>query len=222
MNSNEWAVLLTAIATIFLAIVGGIQIWILLRQTKIQKTQTDIQNNALDRTLLEQRLKCFGYILDAKAFFQNTNSIGSIYASLIFPNNNKESIQNLDKNLSGFISEVRKSKYLFSEYQYEKLNQIVPKAKKYSELFKEYIFCMEFLRYDVDEKKPEALKIKNSMIELIKDSMQTNTIDMIKFLKLFPYRCTEEMIKLIEQIQKEFDDEEFFNSFDKYLNINKI
>ena len=102
MAWETFSTLLTAIATIGLVIIG-------FRQTKIQKTQTDIQNKALKISLLEQRLQCFYHInnmcsiflipsdLSNKIAFYNTGS-GAYGLSDV--------IKELDKTLIEFSKAV--------------------------------------------------------------------------------------------------------------------
>ena len=216
MAWETFSTLLTAIATIGLVIIG-------FRQTKIQKTQTDIQNKALKISLLEQRLQCFYHInnmcsiflipsdLSNKIAFYNTGS-GAYGLSDV--------IKELDKTLIDFSKAVLDSKYLFSIEQY---NYLAPLVFEIGLLFAEHkkiYFNSIYIQALAEDGHKEAQQVSviNTWIKSIAKGGNIPGKDLFEILGVDYEQCTKRQKKIIEK----FSNKAFFDTFDKYLSVSKI
>lgn len=217
MAWETFSTLLTAIATIGLVIIG-------FRQTKIQKTQTDIQNKALKISLLEQRLQCFYHInnmcsiflipsdLSNKIAFYNTGS-GAYGLSDV--------IKELDKTLIDFSKAVLDSKYLFSIEQY---NYLAPLVFEIGLLFAEHkkiyfnSIYIQALAEDGHKEAQQKVSVINTWVKSIAKGGNIPEKDLFEILGVDYEQCTKRQKKIIEK----FSNKAFFDTFDKYLSVSKV
>lgn len=217
MTWEIFSTLLTAIATVGLVIVG-------FRQTKIQKTQTDIQNKALKISLLEQRLQCFYHIsnmcsvflipsdLSNKIAFYNTGS-GAYGISDV--------IKKLDDTLTDFSKAVDNSKYLFSVEQY---NYLAPLVSEIGLLFAEHkkiyfnSIYIQALAKDGDKEAQQKVSIIDIWVKDVANGGNIPEKNLFEILDVDYEQCAKRQQKIIEK----FSNKIFFATFDEYLNVNKI
>lgn len=160
---NIVGVILTALATIGLVVIG-------FRQTKIQKTQTNIQNKALKISLLEQRLQCLHDINNARSSFliprelanrisfYNTGSGGYIVS---------DNMKAQDISIANFIRATEDSKYLFSNYHYDYLKTMIGDLSNILAINKEVIFKANFIA-NLDTNEPNEKKQKKHFLEIMR------------------------------------------------------
>lgn len=211
---NIVGVILTALATIGLVVIG-------FRQTKIQKTQTDIQNKALKTSILEQRLQCLNDINNMRSSFliprDIANKIG-FYNTAMGTYNLSDITKTIDASLYTFVKSVENSKYLFSENHYNYLKTTFNDLSNLFLINKEVLFKTNLIdnsnNYEFYEKRQKIESLRNHAIStneiLEKELMEVLEIDYNQYLEITN--------RLIEK----FSNEEFFATFDEYLDIGKV
>ena len=211
---NIVGVIATAIATGGLVIIG----W---RQSGIQKTQTDIQNKALKISLLEQRLQCLNDINNMRSSFLITRDIANkvgFYNMGSGAYSLSDVLKTMDTSLYTFVKSVENSKYLFSKKHYDYLKTTFSDLSNLLLINKEVLFKTNFIA-NIDVNKLNAEKEK--ILHLIKQAIYKNEIlekEIFEVLGLDYNQYLEISNRLIEK----FSNEEFFISFDEYLDIDKI
>lgn len=208
---NIVGVILTALATIGLVVIG-------FRQTKIQKNQTNIQNKALKISLLEQRLQCLHDINNARSSFLIPRELAnriSFYNTGSGGYSISDNMKAQDKSIANFIRATEDSKYLFSNYHYEYLKTMIGDLSNLLAINKEVIFKANFIA-NLDTNEPNEKKQKIAF--LIKHAISTNEIlekELMEVLEIDYNQYLEISNRLIEK----FSNEEFFATFDEYLDI---
>lgn len=211
---NIVGVILTALATIGLVVIG-------FRQTQIQKTQTNIQNKALKTSLLEQRLQCLHDINNTRSSFLIPRELAnriSFYNTATGTYTLTDSIKQQDVFISNFIRAVEDTKYLFSKYHYDYLNTMIGDLSNILAINKEVIFKANFIA-NLDTNEPNEKKQKIAF--LINHAISTNEIlekELMEILEVDYNQYIEISNRLIEK----FSNEEFFATFDEYLDIAHI
>lgn len=211
---NIVGVIATAIATCGLVIIG----W---RQSGIQKTQTDIQNKALKISLLEQRLQCLNDINNIRSSFlipkDIANKVG-FYNTGSGAYNISDITKTMDASLCTYVKSVENSKYLFSEKHYNYLKTTFSDLSNLLLINKEVLFKTNFIA-NIDNNVLDDEKQK--ILHLIKQAIYKNEIlekELFEVLALDYNQYLEISNRLIEK----FSNEEFFTSFDEYLDIDKV
>ena len=217
INWVTFSTLLTAIATLGLVVIG-------FRQTKIQKTQTDIQNKALKISLLEQRLQCFYHINDMRSFFLTpsdlSNKIG-FYNTGSGAYNISDIVKKIDEALTNFSKAVLNSKYLFSIKQY---NYLAPLVFEIGLLFTEHkkiyykSIYIQALARDGDK---EAKQKVSTIDALVKSVVKGDDIPEKDLFEIWDVDY-EQYAKRQQKITEKFSNTAFFDAFDEYLNVDKI
>ena len=211
---NIVGVILTALATIGLVVIG-------FRQTKIQKTQTDIQNKALKTSILEQRLQCLNDINNMRSSFliprDIANKIG-FYNTAMGTYNLSDITKTMDASLYTFVKSVENSKYLFSENHYNYLKTTFNDLSNLFLINKEVLFKTNL----IDNSNNNEFYEKSQKIESLRNhAISTNEIlekELMEVLEIDYNQYLEITNRLIEK----FSNEEFFATFDEYLDIGKI
>ncbi len=217
MTWEIFSTLLTAIATIGLFIIG-------FRQTKIQKTQADIQNKALKISLLEQRLQCFYHINDMRSYFlmpsDLSNKIG-FYNTGSGAYDISDIVKKLDETLTDFSKAVHNSKYLFSIEQY---NYLAPLIFEIGLLFAENkkiyfnLLYIQALANNENEKAQKKIAIIGAMVQNVAAGGNIQEKDLFDILDM----NYEQYIGLQKKIIDKFSNTAFFDTFDEYLNVDKV
>lgn len=217
MTWEIFSTLLTAIATIGLFIIG-------FRQTKIQKTQADIQNKALKISLLEQRLQCFYHINDMRSYFlmpsDLSNKIG-FYNTGSGAYDISDIVKKLDETLTDFSKAVHNSKYLFSIEQY---NYLAPLVFEIGLLFAENkkiyfnLLYTKALANNENEKAQKKVAIIGAMVQNVAAGGNIQEKDLFDILDM----NYEQYIGRQKKIIDKFSNTAFFDAFDEYLNVDKV
>lgn len=216
-NWEIFSTLLTAVATVGLVVVG-------FRQTKIQKTQTDIQNKALKISLLEQRLQCFYHINDMRLSFLTPSDLSNkiaFYNTGSGAYNLSDVIKKLDRVLSDFSKAVANSKYLFSVEQYDYL---VPLISEIGLLFIEHkkiyfnSIYIQALAKDGNKEAQKKLSIINTWVQSVVKGDDISEKNLCEILDV----NYEQYAKRKQKIIKKFSNEMFFATFDEYLNVKQV
>lgn len=209
-----WSAVLTAIATFGLVVIG-------FRQTKIQKNQTNIQNKALKTSLLEQRLQCLHDINNARSSFLIPRELAnriSFYNTGSGGYSVSDNMKAQDISIANFIRATEDSKYLFSNYHYDYLKTMIGDLSNILAINKEVIFKANFIA-NLDSNEPNEKKQKIAF--LINHAISTNEIlekELMEVLEIDYNQYTEITNRLVEK----FSNEEFFATFDEYLDIGKV
>ena len=211
---SVWGAVLTAIATFGLVVIG-------FRQTKIQKTQTDMQNKALKISLLEQRLQCLHDINNARSSFLIPKDIAnriSFYNTGSGCYNISDVMKTQDALVFNFIKAVENSKYLFSVKEYNYLKETTEDISNLLAINKEVLFRTNFITHSNDIRDDEK---KQKLLAFLEHAIRKNEIlerEMFEVLNMDYNQYIEITNRLIEK----FSDKQFFASFDEYLNIGNI
>ncbi len=206
-----WSAVLTAIATFGLVVIG-------FRQTKIQKTQTNIQNKALKTSLLEQRLQCLHDINNTRSSFLIPRELAnriSFYNTGSGGYSISDNMKAQDISISNFIRAVEDTKYLFSKYHYDYLKTMIGDISYILAIYKEVLFKTIFID---NSNNNEFYEKKQKLMSLRNHAISTNEIlekELMEVLEIDYNQYTEITNRLIQK----FSNEDFFNSFDEYLDI---
>ena len=211
---NIVGVILTALATIGLVVIG-------FRQTKIQKTQTNIQNKALKTSLLEQRLQCLHDINNTRSSFLIPRELAnriSFYNTGSGGYSISDNMKAQDISISNFIRAVEDTKYLFSKYHYDYLKTMIGDISYILAIYKEVLFKTIL----IDNSNNNEFYEKRQKIESLRNhAISTNEIlekELMEVLEIDYNQYLEITNRLIEK----FSNEEFFATFDEYLDIAHI
>ena len=213
----EWdiiGVVLTTIATFGLVIIG-------FRQTQIQKTQTDIQNKALKISLLEQRIECLNDINNVRSSFLVPKEIVNrinFYNTGSGAYTISDIMKSQDASISNYIKAIKNSKYLFSNEQHDYLHKTISDISNLLAINKELLFKSNFI---VNLNSNENNAKKQKILILKEKAINNNEIldeELFEILQVDYKQYTEITNRLI----KNFSNEQFFASFDEYLNVGSI
>ncbi len=217
MSWEIFSTLLTAIATVGLVIVG-------FRQTKIQKTQTDIQNKALKISLLEQRLQCFYNINSMRSYFlipsDLSNKIG-FYNTGSGAYGISDVIKNSDEALTNFSKAVHNSKYLFSVEQYNYLEPLISEIGLFFAENKKIYFNTLYIQASAkagDKKAQQKVSIIDTWVKNVVKGGNISEKNLLEILDINYEQYIEQQQKIIEK----FSSTTFFDTFNEYLNVDKI
>lgn len=209
-----WSAVLTAIATFGLVVIG-------FRQTKIQKTQTDMQNKALKISLLEQRLQCLHDINNARSSFLIPKDIAnriSFYNTGSGCYNISDVMKTQDALVFNFIKAVENSKYLFSVKEYNYLKETTEDISNLLAINKEVLFRTNFVTHSNDIRDDEK---KQKLLSFLEHAIRKNEIlerEMFEVLNM----DYNQYMEITNRLTEKFSNEQFFVSFDEYLNIGNI
>lgn len=211
---SVWGAVLTAIATFGLVVIG-------FRQTKIQKTQTDIQNKALKISLLEQRLQCLNDINNMRSSFliprDIANKIG-FYNTGSGSYNLSDITKTMDASLYTFVKAVENSEYLFSCKHYDYLKTTFIDLSTLLMINKEMLFKTNFI---TNMNASELNQEKQKILHILRQAIDKNEIlerEMFEVLNM----DYNQYIEITNRLTEKFSNEQFFASFDEYLNIGNI
>lgn len=209
-----WGAVLTAIATFGLVVIG-------FRQTKIQKTQTDMQNKALKISLLEQRLQCLHDVNNARSSFLIPKDIANrinFYNTGSGCYNISDIMKAQDTLVFNFIKAVENSKYLFSVKEYNYLKETTEDISNLLAINKEVLFRTNFITHSNDIRDDEK---KQKLLAFLEHAIRKNEIlerEMFEILNM----DYNQYIEITNRLTEKFSNEQFFASFDEYLDIGKI
>ena len=211
---NIVGIVLTTVATFGLVIIG-------FRQTQIQKTQTDIQNKALKISLLEQRIQCLNDINNVRSSFLVPKEIVNrinFYNTGSGAYTISDIMKSQDSYISNYIKAIKNSKYLFSNKQHDYLQATINDISNLLAINKELLFKSNFIvnlsNEENDEKKRKILVLKERAI----NNNEILEKELFEILQVDYKQYTETTNRLIEN----FSNEEFFASFDEYLDVGNI
>ncbi len=213
----EWnivGIVLTTIATFGLVIIG-------FRQTQIQKTQTDIQNKALKISLLEQRIQCLNDINNVRSSFLVPKEIVNrinFYNTGSGAYTISDIMKSQDSSISNYIKAIKNSKYLFSKEQHDYLHKTINDISNLLAINKELLFKSNFI---VNLSNDENNAKKQKILVLKEKAINNNEIlekELFEILQVDYQQYTETTNRLIEN----FSNEQFFASFDEYLDVGNI
>lgn len=217
MSWEIFSTLLTAIATVGLVVVG-------FRQTKIQKTQTDIQNKALKISLLEQRLQCFYHINDMRSSFLTPSDISNkiaFYNTGSGAYNLSEVIKKLDSALNDFSKAVANSKYLFSVEHYDYLESLLYEIELLFIEHKKIYFNLVYIQILANDGNKEAQQKLFTINTWVKDVAQGGDIPEKNLFEILGVNY-EQYAKRQQKLIEKFSNKKFFATFDEYLNVKKV
>ena len=213
----EWniaGIVLTTIATFGLVIIG-------FRQTQIQKTQTDIQNKALKISLLEQRIQCLNDINNVRSSFLVPKEIVNrinFYNTGSGAYTISDIMKSQDSSISNYIKAIKNSKYLFSKEQHDYLHKTINDISNLLAINKELLFKSNFI---VNLSNDENNAKKQKILVLKERVINNNEIlekELFEILQVDYQQYIETTNRLIEN----FSNEQFFASFDEYLDVGNI
>ena len=213
----EWniaGIVLTTIATFGLVIIG-------FRQTQIQKTQTDIQNKALKISLLEQRIQCLNDINNVRSSFLVPKEIVNrinFYNTGSGAYTISDIMKSQDSSISNYIKAIKNSKYLFSKEQHDYLHKTISDISNLLAINKELLFKSNFI---VNLSNDENNAKKQKILVLKEKAINNNEIlekELFEILQVDYQQYIETTNRLIEN----FSNEQFFASFDEYLDVGNI
>jgi hypothetical protein len=213
----EWnivGIVLTTVATFGLVIIG-------FRQTQIQKTQTDIQNKALKISLLEQRIQCLNDINNVRSSFLVPREIVNrinFYNTGSGAYTISDIMKSQDSSISNYIKAIKNSKYLFSKEQHDYLHKTINDISNLLAINKELLFKSNFI---VNLNNDENNAKKQKILVLKERAINNNEIlekELFEILQVDYQQYTETTNRLIEN----FSNEQFFASFDEYLDVGNI
>jgi len=211
---SVWGAVLTAIATFGLVVIG-------FRQTKIQKTQTDIQNKALKISLLEQRLQCLNDINNMRSSFliprDIANKIG-FYNTGSGSYNLSDITKTMDASLYTFVKAVENSKYLFSCKHYDYLKTTFIDLSTLLMINKEMLFKTNFI---TNMNASELNQEKQKILHILRQAIDKNEILERETFEVLGMDYNQYM-EITNRLTEKFSNEQFFASFDEYLNIGNI
>ena len=211
---SVWGAVLTAIATFGLVVIG-------FRQTKIQKTQTDIQNKALKISLLEQRLQCLNDINNMRSSFliprDIANKIG-FYNTGSGSYNLSDITKTMDASLYTFVKAVENSKYLFSHKHYDYLKTTFIDLSTLLMINKEMLFKTNFI---TNMNASELNQEKQKILHILRQAIDKNEILERETFEVLGMNYNQYM-EITNRLTEKFSNEQFFASFDEYLNIGNI
>ena len=211
---NIVGIVLTTVATFGLVIIG-------FRQTQIQKTQTDIQNKALKISLLEQRIQCLNDINNVRSSFLVPKEIVNrinFYNTGSGAYTISDIMKSQDSYISNYIKAIKNSKYLFSNKQHDYLHTTINDISNLLAINKELLFKSNFI---VNLSNEENNEKKRKILVLKEKAINNNEIlekELFEILQVDYKQYTEITNRLIEN----FSNEEFFASFDEYLDVGNI
>ena len=211
---NIVGIVLTTVATFGLVIIG-------FRQTQIQKTQTDIQNKALKISLLEQRIQCLNDINNVRSSFLVPKEIVNrinFYNTGSGAYTISDIMKSQDAYISNYVKAIKNSKYLFSNKQHDYLHTTIDDISNLLAINKELLFKSNFIVNLNDEENNEK---KRKILVLKERAINNNEIlekELFEILHVNYKQYTEITNRLI----KNFSNEEFFASFDEYLDVGNI
>ena len=211
---NIVGIVLTTVATFGLVIIG-------FRQTQIQKTQTDIQNKALKISLLEQRIQCLNDINNVRSSFLVPKEIVNrinFYNTGSGAYTISDIMKSQDSYISNYIKAIKNSKYLFSNKQHDYLHATINDISNLLAINKELLFKSNFI---VNLSNEENNEKKRKILVLKERAINNNEIlekELFEILQVDYKQYTETTKRLI----KNFSNEEFFASFDEYLDVGNI
>lgn len=213
----EWnivGIVLTTIATFGLVIIG-------FRQTQIQKTQTDIQNKALKISLLEQRIQCLNDINNVRSSFLVPKEIVNrinFYNTGSGAYTISDIMKSQDSSISNYIKAIKNSKYLFSKEQHDYLHKTIKDVSNLLAINKELLFKSNFI---VNLSNDENNAKKQKILVLKERAINNNEIlekELFEILQVDYQQYIETTNRLI----KNFSNDQFFASFDEYLDVGNI
>ena len=211
---NIVGIVLTTVATFGLVIIG-------FRQTQIQKTQTDIQNKALKISLLEQRIQCLNDINNVRSSFLVPKEIVNrinFYNTGSGAYTISDIMKSQDTYISNYVKAIKNSKYLFSNKQHDYLHTTINDISNLLAINKELLFKSNFI---VNLSNEENNEKKRKILVLKERAINNNEIlekELFEILQVDYKQYTEITNRLIEN----FSNEEFFASFDEYLDVGNI
>ena len=211
---NIVGIVLTTVATFGLVIIG-------FRQTQIQKTQTDIQNKALKISLLEQRIQCLNDINNVRSSFLVPKEIVNrinFYNTGSGAYTISDIMKSQDSYISNYVKAIKNSKYLFSNKQHDYLHTTIDDISNLLAINKELLFKSNFI---VNLNNEENNEKKRKILVLKERAINNNEIlekELFEILHVNYKQYTEITNRLI----KNFSNEEFFASFDEYLDVGNI
>lgn len=217
VNWGTVSTVLSAVATMGLVVIG-------FGQTKIQKTQTDIQNKALKISLLEQRLQCFYCINNMRSYFlipsDLSNKIG-FYNTGSGAYGISDVIKNSDEALTNFSKAVHNSKYLFSVEHYNYLEPLISEIGLLFTENKKIYFNTLYIQAsakDGDKKAQQKVSIIDTWVKNVVKGGDISEKNLLEILDIDYTRYIEQQQKIIAK----FSNTTFFDTFNEYLNVDKV
>lgn len=208
--------IIIVIATIGLFIVGAIQVWILKKQTNIQENQIKI-------ALLQQRINCFNIINDARAeLLYHKGPIALLEGYL----DSTKMDKNLNKILSMYLDfhkVVVLSKYLFNEQIYTTLVEIGKIFDIYKDKLSLYVFAILEESNKIQQNPTILSPYHKFALEIHTNPAIINDEKKMreKYISCFG-KIAEEVFLLEDQLRDYANNEDFFNMFDKYINVQDL
>ena len=170
---------------------------------------------------MEQRLQCLHDINNTRSSFLIPRELAnriSFYNTATGTYTLTDSIKQQDIFISNFIRATEDSKYLFSNYHYDYLKTMIGDLSNILAINKEVIFKANFIA-NLDTNEPNE---KRQKIESLRNhAISTNEIlekELMEVLEIDYNQYLEITNRLIEK----FSNEEFFATFDEYLDIGKV